>query len=177
MDIVSYRNPKLNKIFVVAHFSQITREACKSVPKCLDIDSTLLCIICHQVAIKPVSCTECMSSIFCHSCISHWVQTQPSCPTCRCAWKKTTNNLLAQQFIDKLAACCVFCEFNDNYANCVKHMATCLKRIVKCSYKGCNKKMEYEQISNHEQECVHATQICKCKAVYKKSEKEVFLVQ
>lgn len=129
-----------------------------------EADSSLYCLICHQLTVKPVSCLDCMNSIYCLECIQDWLKTNPTCPMCRNEWKKTTINYLAQNFIDKVEAACAYCNKKDTYGNSAAHMQTCAEKPVKCSFQGCDAVILVKEQAAHELNCEFAIVTCACAA-------------
>lgn len=70
------------------------------------VDDNLQCPICCKVLRDPRSCNE--GHTFCHSCISQWLRTTPSCPTCKSVLTGNglTNNRVVQNLIGRLSATC-----------------------------------------------------------------------
>lgn len=110
------------------------------------IDDHLVCEICLNPFNDPKS-TPC-SHVFCERCVMRWLETTPSCPTCRNLLNskqlKPTERLVTRM-LDQLKVKCTRCgqinlergSFNDHFGNtCIKSIVSCPSAEINCPWKG-----------------------------------------
>ncbi|XP_074649306.1 uncharacterized protein LOC141904589 [Tubulanus polymorphus] len=123
-------------------------------------DHELICCICQFVLDQPVE-SPCRH-VFCRICVTRWLDTKDSCPTCRHsplleAHLKPALPLI-QNMINKLEIRCknftngcpvqFVVEFFDQF-----HQDNCDYRFIRCKYKKCQREILAKHEAKHDSEC------------------------
>jgi len=122
------------------------------------VDPELICSICHNPFVIPVSHVLC-NNMFCASCI----EGQSQCPLCRKLLSKDTMSVAPRpilNILDKLKVFCPICHNSLNRGELAIHIANC---PVPCTL-GCGEKVAPKEKLDHEKnKCIN--KIVNCTAV------------
>ena len=131
----------------------------------VDVSQELLCCICTGVLEDPVE-SPCRH-VFCSECISTWLNTRASCPTCR--KKMVASELkpalpLVKNIIAKLQIRCDFVELGCKEIVDLElfktHCNSCQFAPVFCENEGCGLNFQRKDKSFHESVCAFRRVIC-----------------
>jgi len=144
------------------------------------LSKNLECNICLMIVKDGLRCNN--DHNFCKTCLTKHLSTDQNCPSCRIvltmetATISRTVNLLIEELQVKCftvpetnvqnpmkrtrSGCKNDCEWSGKTAMLDTHLASCLFLVTKCSYAGCNVKMERKSIHEHENECMYKPDKC-----------------
>ncbi|XP_076448162.1 uncharacterized protein LOC143284905 [Babylonia areolata] len=156
--------------------ASITYEVSKFNPK---PNSELLCAICLNVLHEARMCP--CHHIFCELCIRRWLESNPTCPTCR---SPSTLHLLRAApplVLNVLNSLTMDCDYKE--AGCDKsiakenfpsHIENCDFRPVSCPHQGCSLKTTAFDLQAHTEECQYRSVECpkKCQLQFPACELE-----
>jgi hypothetical protein len=93
-------------------------------------ESDLQCLICHELVLDATQ-TTCCGAMHCRRCISHWMESRPTCPSCR--KPLSADEVVPDARNERLSAA----------------------RLRACAYAqhGCKFEGNRTAVSSHEQEC------------------------
>ncbi len=132
------------------------------------------CTLCTHILSDPVL-TDCCGQLFCHDCLTEWLQMQKTCPHCREANFKFIVDKRMKRVIDSLKIYCPNrskgCDEITALGECNKHLKKCLFVEVSCT-KKCGERILRKELRYHEDnKCpdrLVQCQYCKKNGMHKK---------
>ena len=100
-------------------------------------DRHFTCSICLNVLRNPVE-TNCCQTLFCDSCIAHWLNNSSLCPQCKQVLSvQVRPNRILMNILNEMLFKCNFCEDRIRYEDSQRHKTHCRALNFVCPAKDC----------------------------------------
>ncbi|EJD02897.1 uncharacterized protein FOMMEDRAFT_168016 [Fomitiporia mediterranea MF3/22] len=132
-----------------------------------EVNSNLICCVCHCPFLNPVVTTTC-SHTFCRRCIERSLEQQPCCPVDRSPLTLDDlkpENLLLRNMVDELIVECPLrssgCRMTCQRQLLDSHLRDACQFVqVPCSEDGCEQTVLRRDLGKHTHDCVHRLVNC-----------------